>query len=82
MNTLILELPDEQLRALYRVAQKRGSSIGEVVADLVDDLVSREVDEDYDVTQDPIYNIEAHETDSPTDLSLNHDHYLYGALKR
>jgi hypothetical protein len=78
MRTLTLELADEQALALEREAQRRGKSISEVVAELLSSLSDQD---DYDVTQDPIFNIKAHETGAPPDLSQNVDHYLHGAKR-
>jgi hypothetical protein len=77
MRTLVLELADEQAQALEREAQRRGQSISEVAGELLSSLTM--AGGGYDVTQDPIYNIKAHETEAPSDLSQNADRYLYGA---
>jgi hypothetical protein len=80
MRTLILELTEEQARVLERNAQQRGKSISEVVAEWVSSLSPDA--EANEVTRDPLYNIRAHDTAAPADLSRNADHYLYGAKKR
>lgn len=76
MRTLILELPNEKVEVLERTARWQRKSVNEVVTELVSSLTAEE--DGYDVTQDPIYNIKAHDTGAPTDLSQNVDHYLYG----
>jgi len=38
-----------------------------------------EVEESFDVTQDPIFQIEGYESNAPVDLSKNLDKYLYGS---
>lgn len=82
MSTLILELSDVQLHKLERLAQQRGTSIDVLVREVLDDLAAQsEVDDHYDITQDSLYNIKAHETGAPADLSQHADHYLYGARK-
>jgi hypothetical protein len=78
MRTLILELSDTQLHTLERLAQQRGTSIDALVRAVLDDLAAQS---DYDITQDPLYTIKAHETGAPADLSQYADHYLYGARK-
>jgi len=78
MSTLILELSDAQIQKLERLAQQRGMSIDALVCEVLDDLAAQS---DYDITQDPLYNIKAHETEAPADLSQHADHYLYGARK-
>ena len=78
MSTLILELSDAQIHKLERLAQQRGTSIDALVRAVLDDLAAQS---EYDITQDPLYNIKAHETEAPADLSQHADHYLYGARK-
>lgn len=78
MSALILELSDVQLHKLESLAQQRGTSIDALVREVLDDLAAQS---EYDITQDPLYNIIAHETGAPSDLSQHADHYLYGARK-
>jgi 4-alpha-glucanotransferase len=78
MSTLILELSDTQLHKLERLAQQRGMSIDALVREVLDDLAAQS---EYDITQDPLYTIQAHETGAPADLSQHADHYLYGVRK-
>ncbi len=35
-------------------------------------------EEEFDITQDPIYQMEGYDSDAPADLSVNLDKYLYG----
>jgi hypothetical protein len=78
MSTLILELSDAQIQKLERLAQQRGTSVDALVREVIEDLAAQS---DYDITQDSLYNIKAHETAAPADLSQHADHYLYGARK-
>jgi hypothetical protein len=78
MSALILELSDVQLHKLESLAQQRGTSIDALVREVLDDLAAQS---EYDITQDPLYTIKAHETAAPADLSQHADHYLYGARK-
>ena len=78
MSTLILELSDVQIQKLERLAQQRGTSIDALVREVLDGLTAQS---EYDITQDPLYNIKAHETEAPADLSQHADYYLYGARK-
>src|SRR4051794_35348347 len=57
VRILTLELEDEQAELLEREAQRRGTTINEVVAQL---LSSLSLSVGCDVTQDPIYNIKSH----------------------
>jgi len=82
VSTLILELSDAQLQKLERLAQQRGTSIDAMIRAVLDDLAAQSESHDhYDMTQDSLYNIRAHETGAPADLSQHADHYLYGAQK-
>lgn len=38
-------------------------------------------DKEFDITQDPLYQMEGYDSDGPEDLSINLDKYLYGAEK-
>jgi hypothetical protein len=82
MSTLVVELPDEQIDALKQVARQRGITIDTVVAELVSTITVRDVGDEQDVTTDPLYNIAAHTSNAPADLSQNVDHYLYGAASK
>jgi predicted methyltransferase len=83
MSTLVLELPDKHIQVLERVAHERGTSVDEIVAELVDTIAAHEhLDTTYDVTRDPLYTIKAHESSAPADLSRNVDQYLYGATRQ
>jgi predicted transcriptional regulator len=78
MSTLTLELSDTQFQKLERLAQQRRTSLDALVREVLDDLAAQS---DYDITQDSLYNIKAHETGAPADLSQHADHFLYGARK-
>ena len=79
MSTLVLDLPEKHIDALERAAQERGTSVNQIVAELVDTLtLPTTTDAAYDVTRDPLYTIHAHDSPAPADLSQNSDHYLYG----
>jgi hypothetical protein len=88
MGTLTLEFSDKQLQQLEHLAQKRGTSIQALMIAMINDcaalieveagvdVVVNEIDDDYDVTQEPIYNIKSHDTGAPADLSQQHDTWL------
>jgi len=70
MSKLILDLPDKQVAWLERVAQRRGMSIQALVAELIDDVAAEnEPEEEYTIQDDPLFNIQAHESQAPADLS-------------
>ncbi len=79
MSTLIVELPDKHIQLLKRAAEERGTSIDQIIAELVDTMaIPGELDTTYDVTSDPLYTIQAHDSQAPADLAQNVDGYLYG----
>jgi len=78
MSTLVLELSDIQFHKLERLAQQRGTSIDVLVREVLDDLTAQS---EYDIAQDHLYTIKAHDTGAPADLSQHADHYLYEARK-
>ena len=75
--TVNLTLNDKEFRKIENVAQKNWKSIQDFLSDIVHDY-SEELQE-YDVTKDPLYLFEGFDCDGPTDLSINHDKYLYRA---
>ena len=78
MNTLTLELSDEQRRKLEHFAQQRRTSIHALMIAMINDFIAQsevEIDDVYGVTQAPIYNIKSHETGAPADLSQPHTWY-------
>ncbi len=82
MSTLILELSDAQHQKLERLAQQRGTSIDALVREVLENFAAQsETPDRYDIMHDSLYNIRAHETGAPADLSQHADHYLYGAQK-
>lgn len=75
-----LYFPKEQYSAIKQVAKKLGISIAEYMRRLADkDIKSRTKQIDW--KNDPIWDIIGTGTGKYTDLSVNHDHYLYGAKK-
>ncbi len=79
MSMLVLDLQEKYIQTLERAAHDRGTSINEVVAALVDTItVQDNFDASYDVTSDPLYTMQAHNSAAPADLSRNADYYLYG----
>lgn len=80
MSTLILDLPDQQFARLERVARSRGVSVQELVTELIGDVAGeQDPGTDYPIQDDPLFNMQAHDSHAPSDLSQASDHYLYGA---
>jgi hypothetical protein len=76
MTELTISLVESDYLRLENVAKLEGKSIQEVIQDWVDKML--DIAEPFDVTQDPIFLIEGYESDSPSDLSINVDKYIYG----
>jgi hypothetical protein len=76
MTELIINLTETDYKRLEEVAKRTDMSIQALIHDWITKL--SEVDESYDVTQDPIFQMEGYESEAPTDLSVNIDMYLYG----
>jgi hypothetical protein len=75
MTELIINLTETDYKRLEEVAKRTDMSIQALIHDWITKL--SEVDESYDVTQDPIFQMEGYESEAPTDLSVNIDMYLY-----
>ncbi|HEY0733419.1 MAG TPA: hypothetical protein VGD69_00810 [Herpetosiphonaceae bacterium] len=68
MSTIVLELPDKHIQILERAAQERDVSIDQIVTELVDTIVTQEqAPSTYDVTQDSLYLIRAHDSTTSAD---------------
>ena len=76
MTKVTIQLKDNDYQHLIKVANYVGKSIQELFQEWISQLP--EVDEDYDVTGDPVFQMEGYESDAPSDLSINIDNYLYG----
>jgi len=76
MTELTISLVESDYLRLEHIASIEGKSIQELVQNWVDKML--DIAEPFDVTQDPIFLMEGYESDSPSDLSINADKYVYG----
>lgn len=76
MTKLTVQLKDSDYRYLLKVADNVGKSIQELFLEWVSQLPK--IEKDYDVTKDPIFQMEGYDSEAPGDLSINSDKYLYG----
>ena len=75
-----LYFPKEQYAAIKQIAKKLGVSIAEYIRRLADkDIKSRTKHIDWE--HDSFWNIVGIVRGKETDLSVNHDYYLYGGKK-
>ncbi len=76
MTTLSIQLIDTDYKRLKQAAKKSGKTIQALIYEWIAKLP--EIDESYDVTQDPVFQMEGYNSDAPSDLSVNIDKYIYG----
>ena len=75
MTELTISLVESDYLRLENVAKLEGKSIQEVIQDWLDKML--DITEPFDVTQDPIFLMEGYDSNSPSDLSINVDKYIY-----
>lgn len=71
-----IELPETDYQRLMNAAEKLGKSVQVLIHEWITQLP--DVDETFDVTQDPVFQMEGYDSDAPVDLAVNLDSYLYG----
>ena len=75
MAQLTIELMEFEYQRLLKIAEECGKSVQILIHEWISQLPS--VEESYDITQDPIFNMEGYDSNAPADLSVNIDKYLY-----
>jgi len=76
MTSLTIQLIESDYQRLLNAADRVGKSVQAIICEWIERLP--EIDESYDVTQDPVLQMEGFESDAPSDLSVNLDKYIYG----
>ncbi|MFQ5641477.1 MAG: hypothetical protein ACE5IR_26165 [bacterium] len=76
MTQLAIQLIERDYQRLQKAAKRAGKSVQALIYEWISQLP--EIDESFDVTQDPIFQIEGYDSEAPKDLSVNLDRYLYG----
>ena len=76
MTTVTIELTEVHYQRLEQTARRIGKSVQSFIHDWITHLPESE--EPFDITKDPIFQMEGYESQAPSDLSVNLDHYLYG----
>ena len=79
MAALTIELMDRELHRLEAEANRSGMTVQAVIHELIDQLP--EVEEDYDVTQDPLYDFSGYDLKASKKLSQQVDDTLYGGVQ-
>jgi hypothetical protein len=77
MTQLTVQLTEADYQRLEQTAEQAGKSIQSLVVEWIAQLPGPA--EAFDVTQDPIFQLEGYDSDAPADLSTTVDHYLYGS---
>lgn len=80
MTTIAINLKDTEYQQLLSLSQQLELSIEELIRRWI--VQQAPVTEDVDIEHDPVFLMEGYDSDGPTDLSRNLDHYLYGAPKK
>jgi len=76
MTTLSIQLVDTDYKRLKKAAEKSDKSIQALIYEWIAKLP--EIEDTYDVTQDPVFQMDGYNSDAPSDLSVNLDKYIYG----
>lgn len=76
MRELTIQLMETDYQRLEKAAKYAGKSVQALIYEWI--VQSPNVEESFDITQDPVFQMEGYESDAPTDLSVNLDGYLYG----
>ena len=76
MAELTIQLMDTDFQRLVRSAKRAGKSVQGLICEWIARLP--EVESSFDVTQDPVFQMEGVESSAPEDLSVHLDEVLYG----
>jgi hypothetical protein len=76
MTKVTIELMETDYQQLVNAAEKLGKSVQTLVHEWITQLP--DAGEPFDITQDPVFQMEGYDSDAPADLSTNLDTYLYG----
>ena len=70
----------EDIMREYEVTEEDIWAALSFATELIHDWIVRlpDVEESFDVSQGPVFQMEGYESDAPADLSVNLDKYLYG----
>lgn len=76
MAQLTIELSDVE----YQYLEESARDVGKATSVLAQEWIRQrlpELEEAFDVTQDPVYQMEGYDSEAPEDLSIHLDKYLY-----
>lgn len=75
MTTLTIQLMEADYQRLVKAAEQVGKSVQGLIYEWISELP--EIEESFDVTQDPVFTMEGYNSEVPSDLSTNLDNYIY-----
>ncbi|GER92404.1 hypothetical protein A45J_0120 [hot springs metagenome] len=70
--------PMELYRKVEKKAKRESRSSAAIIREAVAQYLEKEEEKEIDWENDPIFKLVGIIKDGPTDLSVNHDYYLYG----
>ncbi len=76
MTQLTIQLSETDYQRLEKTASQLGKSVQAMVQEWIAQLPPPQ--ESFDVTQDPVFQMEGYDSDAPSDLATHADQYLYG----
>lgn len=79
MNKTTILLPENLQKRARKLAKKRGTTLSGFIRKQLEQAVSEDDSDVVNRKDDPLFrNWKPSDADLPTDISLNHDRYLYG----
>ncbi|MBN1684809.1 MAG: hypothetical protein JW855_05190 [Gammaproteobacteria bacterium] len=82
MHRTTIMLPDETKREAIRLAHYEGISLGQLIRKLLNIRIKQVQHSASNVSQDPFFADQNYFSgEAPSNLSVQHDDYLYGALE-
>ncbi len=76
MTKITIQLKDSDYRKMLEAANNFGKSVHDLFLEWITQLPK--INEDYDVTEDPVFQMEGYDSETPPDFSINADNYIYG----
>lgn len=74
--------PEDLYRKVARKAREEAKSSAQIIREAVVEYLEKKKEQEIDWDNDPIFKAVGFFASDTGDLSINHDHYLYGAPKK
>ena len=75
MTSLTIQLMETDYLRLVKAAEKVGKSVQALIYEWIAQLP--EIEQSFDVTKDPVFQMEGYDSEAPPDLSVDLDKYIY-----